>query len=125
MKIDYLKEIFIENDSIIRQKGKTTALIEACKKINGIFITYSYDQAKALKSQHKGVDIVSPSNLRLIGNTKPMIFDHYLLRLMLTKGYVDLKSKSTVELEKVFDLVKKELLYRTVELAKIGEGIES
>lgn len=113
MTYNSLAGIYINNDTTTRQTGKTTALIEACKKIGGIFVTHSYEEGRSLKKKYPDVNITAPRLIKLLGETRPIIFDHYLLSLILTnKYYPSIDSLSTELLDKILEDVKKELLNR-------------
>jgi hypothetical protein len=65
------------NDDFCRQQGRTTALKEACEKINGQFVCANQEQAKI----HNGKIL---SN-KLVGLNKPIILDHYSQKLILSE----------------------------------------
>lgn len=58
------------NENATRQTGKTTALKELCKKIDGVFITHS----DILAREHSGIIF---TKTQLYGNTKPIVLDNH------------------------------------------------
>lgn len=126
MSLNALADIYILNEEFTRQTGKTTVLIEACKKIGGIFVAHSYAQAQILKRKYPDVHITTPSIMRLRGENRPIIFDHYLLSLILMeKNNSFVVNKATKQLEELLDRIKKELLDRIINNPQIGVRIES
>ncbi len=129
MNFNYYKllaEMYTTNEPRTRQVGKTTALIQACKSINGIYITYYEDHARDLRGKFHNVDIISPYNPKLYGNIKPIVFDHYLLMMILTGAYnYNISNESTENLEKINKSIKEELLNRKISELKIGINFEA
>jgi len=117
----YLAEIYVANENLTRQTGKTTALIEACRKIGGIFVAHSSSQVNILKREYPDVDIISPSLFKLKGKHKPLIFDHYLLSLILSdKLCTSIRHQGTIYLQKQLFLIKQELANRLLSELRIG-----
>lgn len=69
---------YIFNEERTRQSGKTSALAKACKDIRGVFITTTADLAREYR--HKFKMQCLPLGSRLLGNNRPIIFDHYALQ---------------------------------------------
>lgn len=81
---NWMKEVafnYIINEDRTRQLGKTTVLAEACKKIGGIFLTATADQARMYRQKFR-VEAYHMGT-RLLGDTRPIIFDHLALQWLL------------------------------------------
>lgn len=125
MNLERLTKIVIANENLCRQTGRTTALIEACRKINGVFICHSEEMASILRRRYPDVEIVSASYRRLIGNTKPIIIDHLLLyQIFSIFSEVNIISQSSKT--KLLDLIKQikeELIRREISKGKLYIGV--
>jgi len=125
MSLNALIDIYVLNEKLTRQTGKTTALIEACKKIGGIFVVYSHAHAQSLKQKYPDVHITTPSIFRLRGKYRPIIFDHYLLSLiLLAKHDSFVANKTTEQLERELKCIREELLNRIINNPEIGVRLE-
>ncbi len=78
MHYEEFMRFYVMMENLVRQTGRTTALAEACKKIDGIFLATSVDQANWYKRKFN-VNSTVPTSKELIGTRKPIILDHYLL----------------------------------------------
>lgn len=93
-KIAYLERValaYITNDRDNRQRGRTTALAEATKKIDGILVTATEQMKKYYTKVFDCTTISIGELLRLYGQNKPIIFDHYALTVLFKDflGYRD------------------------------------
>jgi len=113
MSLKLYADLYCINESRTRQTGKTTALIEACRKIGGIFVAYSSGQANILKEKYPDVDITYLSERILRGTIKPIVFDHFLLELLLRDiSRIRIHNLTTIHLERKLEEIKEELLSR-------------
>jgi len=87
-----------------RQTGRTTALVEACLKIDGVYLTYCEDEKRRLKRKYPNLDVRVCRATYLVGNTKPMIFDHYAIMMLL-----DDERKAKIRYVKEIDELKAEI----------------
>ena len=127
MSFRILADIFVTNEDLTRQTGKTTALVEACKKIDGIFVTHSYEEAQMLKRKYPDVHITCPRIIKLRGERRPIIFDHYLLSMILANKLVNttIHHQGTKYLEDQLKLIKAELANRYINGGELYIGVHT
>lgn len=85
MNIEELADIYDYLEDLTRQKGKTTALVEACLKINGKFIVHNYAIKKQLEKEFPELDVSTYFSEEIQGTSKPLIFDHFVLKILFDK----------------------------------------
>lgn len=89
MNIKDKLQILINNENATRQTGKTTALKELCKKIDGIFVNHS-----SFLIKENGGTVFSKT--KLIGTTCPIVLDNHAQYLVYVEAlnriqYLELK----------------------------------
>jgi len=75
-KVWEIVDHYLINEENTRQVGKTTVLKEAAKKIDALFLCHNEANAR----YHGGISMYDTE--KLIGSTKPIIFDHYALDML-------------------------------------------
>jgi len=129
MPYNRLIDILIANETRNRQKGRTTALIEMCRKIDGVFVAHSHAQYNVLRMNNMTVRFAYPSDLSLMGITQPIVLDHYLLYLVLLDRFNNssLQYKATHQLKRELQQIREELMRREIEEGdlKIGGRLET
>lgn len=96
MNFKQLIYLYCFNDKSNRQIGKTTEQIKMARKLDAVFVAHSEMQKQRLQREHPDVDIRAPLEPSLVGLSKPVVFDHYLLNLILSESY-DIKYKSELK----------------------------
>lgn len=74
-----------------RQTGRTTALANAARWINALFITLTEEQARMYKKKFPGLDAVSINSHSWIGRKAPVIFDHLVLERLFAGDTAEIK----------------------------------
>ena len=82
MSIELLKEV-LKCSINQRQTGRTTALANAARWINAIYITLTEEQARIYMKLFPGLNAISIGSSKWIGMSAPVIFDHLVLERLL------------------------------------------
>lgn len=88
-----------------RQTGRTTALANAARWINALFITATEEQARMYKKKFPGLNAMSINSSRWRGMRAPVIFDHLVLEQSIFTDATDIR-----ELKDEIQMYKRQLM---------------
>jgi len=98
--------IYIVHDRESRQTGRTTALLEAAKKIDAFFIVESVMKKRSIDYK-KTVTFYDITSLR--GSRDPIIIDHYTLNIIFDNLFRYINNLEE-KLENIKDILNKEFI---------------